>query len=647
MQELDKSSFQGLQLQRGVEDITTIEAALEDAIGKAGGILESNRGALHKIDWSRSSRTDKGVHSCSTVIGLKMECVVDSFETDPEGLSIAAEINKHLPRQVRVLSVQRTNQKFDARQICEGRVYSYFLPTYIIGLQLDGSEEDRERLRLLRECLALFEGVHAFHNFTKRRLYRASQRQIGRRGKEKSGSRAIAGREGALEEGDASSGEEGDGGVDASVALEAASVSSDWRTDRGPRLLQMKWNEERDDADPITRSHFRHIYSATADDPVPLVPDGTPCIKVVFSGQSFMLHQIRHMVGAAVAVARRAIPLEFVEACLRSPSRAIMPLAPPHVLVLSATVMMKWRDEQAKAMLAHMTGDRLALRSGGRAAQEVFLSEVLHTAINDLLQVQDWEYWEAMLQRIAYDEAEMEAFLVMHAQSKARLEQHRADKQAFEAAAPAEVTQDFDHAGKEAKFLGGHLEEKRHDPLSSPTPVTPRPKQMGQETAEDPESTLQPPEVNPSDSQKYTRSSAARSTPTKSSSEASFSPVNATHRGPRLSPGSSTSQSKLRSPEREASPGSASEGVPASLQGGQEQSEGQQAAEKMHLKTEEIDGVEYTYYQEDMDEVEKMSHEECIRYIEEQEEKMRQRNEKQCMMLQALSLMWSFGLECE
>lgn len=29
-----------------------------------------------------------------------MECVVDSFETDPEGLSIAAEINKHLPRQV-------------------------------------------------------------------------------------------------------------------------------------------------------------------------------------------------------------------------------------------------------------------------------------------------------------------------------------------------------------------------------------------------------------------------------------------------------------------------------------------------------------------------------------------------------------------
>ncbi len=66
-----KLSCAGLQLQRGVEDITTVEAALEEATFKAGGILESNRGALHKIDWSRSSRTDKGVHSCSTVSSLQ------------------------------------------------------------------------------------------------------------------------------------------------------------------------------------------------------------------------------------------------------------------------------------------------------------------------------------------------------------------------------------------------------------------------------------------------------------------------------------------------------------------------------------------------------------------------------------------------
>ena len=60
----------GLQLQRGVEGITTVEAALEEAIAKTGGILDSNRGALQKIDWSRSSRTDKGVHSLSTARAL-------------------------------------------------------------------------------------------------------------------------------------------------------------------------------------------------------------------------------------------------------------------------------------------------------------------------------------------------------------------------------------------------------------------------------------------------------------------------------------------------------------------------------------------------------------------------------------------------
>ena len=38
-----------------------VEAELENAIFKAGGILESNYGHLNKVAWARSSRTDKGV----------------------------------------------------------------------------------------------------------------------------------------------------------------------------------------------------------------------------------------------------------------------------------------------------------------------------------------------------------------------------------------------------------------------------------------------------------------------------------------------------------------------------------------------------------------------------------------------------------
>ena len=42
-----------------------------------------------------------------------------------------------------------------------------------------------------------------------------------------------------------------------------------------------------------------------------------------------MLHQIRHMVGAAVLVARGQVPLAWLRAVLTLPARSHVPLAPP------------------------------------------------------------------------------------------------------------------------------------------------------------------------------------------------------------------------------------------------------------------------------------------------------------------------------
>jgi len=50
---------------------------------------------------------------------------------------------------------------------------------------------------------------------------------------------------------------------------------------------------------------------------------------VTVAGASFMLHQIRHMVGGAVLVARGQAPLAWLHAALAGPARTHVPLAPP------------------------------------------------------------------------------------------------------------------------------------------------------------------------------------------------------------------------------------------------------------------------------------------------------------------------------
>jgi len=53
-----------------------------------------NIGDMKKLNWSRSSRTDKGVHAASYVFGLKIN-ISDKFENLPD------KINNFLPPTIR------------------------------------------------------------------------------------------------------------------------------------------------------------------------------------------------------------------------------------------------------------------------------------------------------------------------------------------------------------------------------------------------------------------------------------------------------------------------------------------------------------------------------------------------------------------
>lgn len=111
------TGFKGLQVQRTTAPDATIESSLEQALFAAGMILESNMGSLTKLRWTRSSRTDKQVHSLATVISTKLECNPDSFEADPEGTAYAAAINATLPPEVRHVRQQAPTPHSPASQL--------------------------------------------------------------------------------------------------------------------------------------------------------------------------------------------------------------------------------------------------------------------------------------------------------------------------------------------------------------------------------------------------------------------------------------------------------------------------------------------------------------------------------------------------
>ena len=48
-------------------------------------------------------------------------------------------VNAHLPRDIRVLSCQRVNSGFSARERCGDRTYHYYLPASVLGLSPAGN----------------------------------------------------------------------------------------------------------------------------------------------------------------------------------------------------------------------------------------------------------------------------------------------------------------------------------------------------------------------------------------------------------------------------------------------------------------------------------------------------------------------------
>jgi tRNA pseudouridine(38-40) synthase len=155
--------------QKLLDGLPTIEGTVEQALYDAGMIMDSNFGHLDKIGWSRSSRTDKGVHSLATIFGVRLEGMWTRinkgtehfvYDIEEDCYALPEKINAHLPSEIRVLAAAPVVQHFDARKACIHRHYEYLIPAKV----LEGSAYDQDPAAFAR-MLNMFLGRHHWHNF--------------------------------------------------------------------------------------------------------------------------------------------------------------------------------------------------------------------------------------------------------------------------------------------------------------------------------------------------------------------------------------------------------------------------------------------------------------------------------------------------
>ena len=239
-----------------------------------------------------------GVHACAQVCSLKLELHENDWEAHTDNNTVEERLvgarqrlQKNLPDDICVISMNRTTRNFCAKTQRDRVRYQYMIPSFLLhpdwrtimteqGVDINSGREARENYskmplsvematkiqlilreyrstednrNLLQSALRKYEGTHPFHNFTK-------------------------------------------------------------------------------NIKPGQPQGQRFIESFEVSDPV--IVDGMEWIPTEVLGQSFLLHQIRKMVCVAVDIARGAVPIEFIDKALSNKENLALHVAPAQGLFL-------------------------------------------------------------------------------------------------------------------------------------------------------------------------------------------------------------------------------------------------------------------------------------------------------------------------
>ncbi|KAK9240964.1 pseudouridine synthase [Lipomyces kononenkoae] len=296
----------------------TIEGDIFNAFVAAGAISQDNSNDPKKSAFMRAARTDKGVHAAGNVISLKL--IIE----DPD---IVEKVNSMLPNQIRLWGYSRTTKGFECRKHCDSRIYEYLIPTYSF-LPPKPKSALAERIKEMADS---YPGVTR-EDSEGGNFWAAVAQQVKSAGIDEDEIRAAYAE--ALEEQALNKKQPKDEGLlktflnlsDAqfsklkqiraieNAARRAYRISAErldlvrqaLRQYEGPHNFH-NFTIGKDFNDPSSRRYMKSLVASDAK-----IIEGTEWISIKIHGQSFMLHQIRKMIGMAAQVVRTGAPLDRI-----------------------------------------------------------------------------------------------------------------------------------------------------------------------------------------------------------------------------------------------------------------------------------------------------------------------------------------------
>lgn len=356
----------------------TIEGDLEESLYLSGAVPEHDRGLPKRFDWARSARTDKGVSAVGQVVSGR-------FYVDPPGL--IDRLHSNLSPQFRIFGYKRVTASFNAKKFCDRRRYVYLMPVFALD---PSSHRDRESVIAslgsdseLVKCLECSERGRKVIGVMGKRIFESKLVSEGL-----SVESVISSNNGtALFSSEIKEGKLiplVDGNDDNFVPepvkeLENGTDQNKSNVLHSEAVIEIKkiagesngsgfcyGEKEKERFNRILKSYEgthnfhnfttrikaedpsaqRFIVSFSANTTVSI--DGIEFVKCEVIGQSFMLHQIRKMIGVAVAIMRNCTPESFIETALQKDINLTVPTAPEVGLYLDecffTSYNKKWKD---------------------------------------------------------------------------------------------------------------------------------------------------------------------------------------------------------------------------------------------------------------------------------------------------------------